>query len=106
MKLNKTDFNVLDKLLSKIGFGSYYDLIQMLRDISYNTEPKLRYKLELETDLFVLIKLISKLSYKVKNQIKKQTKEIIKDLKEIDDASTEKEQDKILDKKIFKWIEK
>ncbi len=66
MKLNKTDFNTLDKLLVKIGFGSYYDLIQMLRDTIYNIQPKLQCKLEKETDLLVLIKLLSKLSYKLK----------------------------------------
>ena len=62
MKLNKTDFNTLDKLLVKIGFGSYYDLIQMLRDIIYNIQPKLQCELEKETDLLFLIKLISKLT--------------------------------------------
>ncbi len=66
MKLNKIDFNALDKILSKIGFGSYYDLIQMLRDIAYNIEPKLQGKLEKETDLLKLIKLINKLTYILK----------------------------------------
>lgn len=66
MKLNKTDFDTLDKLLVKIGFGSYYDCIIMLRTIIYNIEPKLQCKLEKETDLLKLINLISKLSYKLK----------------------------------------
>jgi len=102
MKLNKTDFNILDKLLNKIGFGSYYDLIQMLREIIYNIQPKLQYKLEKETDLLVLIKLLSKLSYNTKKLIK----EALKDLEEVDEASTEKEQDTMLTKKILKWMEK
>ncbi len=62
MKLNKTDFNVLDNLLSKIGFGSYYDLIQMLRDIAYNIEPRLQGKLKKETDLLKMINLLSRFS--------------------------------------------
>ena len=70
MKLNKTDFDLLDNLLSKVGFGSYYDCIQILRDIAYNIQPKLQCKLEKETDLFVLIKLISKLTYILKKKRK------------------------------------
>ena len=66
MKLNKTDFDILDKLLVKIGFGSYYDLIQMLKDTIYNIEPKLQCKLEKETDLIYLITLLNKLSKKIK----------------------------------------
>ncbi|KKM79964.1 hypothetical protein LCGC14_1344700 [marine sediment metagenome] len=102
MKLNKTDFNILDDLLVKIGFGSYYDLIQMLRDIAYNIQPNLQCKLEKETDLLILIKLISKLAHNTKKLIK----EALKDLEEVDDSKTEEEQGTILTKKILKWMEK
>lgn len=68
MKLAKKDFDILDKLLMKIGFGSYYDCIEMLKGIIYNIEPKLECKLEKETDLLKLINLISKLSYKLKKE--------------------------------------
>jgi len=66
MKLNKKDFDILDNLLVKIGFGSYYDCIVMLRTIIYNIEPKLQSKLEKETDFLKLINWISRLSYKLK----------------------------------------
>jgi len=70
MKLNKTDFDILDKLLVKIGFGSYYDCIETLRIIIYNIEPKLQYKLEKETDLLILIKLLYRLTHKLKEDKK------------------------------------
>lgn len=70
MKLNRTDFDLLDNLLSKIGFGSYYDCIQLLRDIIYDIEPKLQCKLEKETDLFLLINLISRLAHTLKKERK------------------------------------
>jgi len=71
MKLNKTDFNTLDKLLNKIGFGSYYDLIQMLKDTAYNIQPKLQDKLEKETDLLKIVNLISRLSRILNKENKK-----------------------------------
>lgn len=62
MKLNKEDFNELDKLLNKIGFGSYYDCLQLLKDAIYNLRSDLQCKLEKETDLLVLVMLVNKLS--------------------------------------------
>lgn len=64
MKLNKEDFNVLDRLLTKMGFGSYYDCIQLLKDIIYKIRPKLQCKLEKETDLYILIMLLARLPIK------------------------------------------
>lgn len=66
MKLNKKDFEIFDALLTKIGFGSYYDCIQVLKDAIYDIEPKLRCKLEKETNLFNIINLISRIASKHK----------------------------------------
>lgn len=66
MKLNKKDFEILDDLLSKIGFGSYYDCIQLLKDAIYNLEPNLRGKLEKETDLLVIVGLVNRIACKYK----------------------------------------
>jgi len=71
MKLNKTDFNILDKLLNKIGFGSYYDLIQMLKDTAYNIQPKLQNKLEKETDLLKMVSIVNRLSRILNKENKK-----------------------------------
>lgn len=68
MKLNKQDFDKLDKLLKKIGFGSYYDLIECLKMILHNMhldilkqKPILNEKIASETDLHTLINLILEL---------------------------------------------
>lgn len=66
MKLNEKDFEVLDGLLSKIGFGSYYDCIQLLKDAIYDLEPKLQCKLEKETDLLVIVGLVNRIASKYK----------------------------------------
>ena len=75
MKLNKQDFDVLDGLLSKIGFGSYYDCIQVLRDIiykiAYNFKPETRNNLENETDLYKIISLINRIASKNKRDLNK-----------------------------------
>lgn len=36
MKLSREDWQKLDALLSKIGFGGYYDLIELLRMTAHN----------------------------------------------------------------------
>lgn len=61
MRLNREDFELLDNLLSKIGFGSYYDCIQLLKEVIYIIEPKLQCKLENETDLHTIIMLINRI---------------------------------------------
>jgi len=66
MKLNREDFNKLDDLLRKIGFGSYYDCLIMIKDAIYNIEPKLQCKLEGESDLLKIIILLARISKKLK----------------------------------------
>jgi len=68
MRLNKEDFNKLDELIRKIGFGSYYDLIECLKMILDNMhlnvlkdKPILNGKIKEEIDLHVLINLILEL---------------------------------------------
>lgn len=61
MKLNKEDWKKLDELLTKIGFGGYYDLVEclkmILRDFPYKNEKF--YKLvEKENNIHVLVNLI------------------------------------------------
>jgi len=68
MKLNRTDFDLLNDLLNKIGFGSYYDCIQLLKDAIYDIEPKLRGKMEKETDLHVIVMLINRIASKHKKE--------------------------------------
>jgi len=65
MKLPKDEWNQLNKLLGKIGFGGYYDCIEVLRSIAIklsNKNEDLIEKIREEDDLFVLILVISKLS--------------------------------------------
>jgi len=65
MKLPKDQWNQLDKLLGKIGFGGYYDCIEVLRSIAIKLSDKnedLIEKIREEDDLLVLILVISKLS--------------------------------------------
>jgi len=68
MKLNKKDFEVLNGLLSKIGFGSYYDCIQLLKDAICDLEPKLQHPLEKETDLLTIVMLINRITSKHKKK--------------------------------------
>ena len=62
MRLSKSDWNRLDELLGKIGFGGYYDLIEVLRDIVCNLKPDLSKKIRKESDLHTLVTLIYRLS--------------------------------------------
>ena len=64
MKLNKEDWNKLDGLLSKVGFGGYYDLVECLKTILRNlTFEDVRFdvKLDKETDIHLLVSLILKI---------------------------------------------
>lgn len=61
MKLNKEDWKKLDELLSKIGFGGYYDLVECLKTILRNLPYKNVKFYELadkESSIEVLVKLI------------------------------------------------
>jgi hypothetical protein len=69
MKLIKSDWKLLDNLITKIGFGSYYDLIETLKIIIINLEPKFNQELYNETDLLILIQILLQLSIIKKEQI-------------------------------------
>lgn len=66
MRLSKDDFYKLDELLSKVGFGGYYDLIELLKMTVNNLEPKL--DVHEETDLQTLVLLIYKLTSKERKE--------------------------------------
>jgi hypothetical protein len=68
MKLSKEKWEQLDELLGEIGFGGYYDLIEVLKTIIANIEPKLTDKIENENDLLALIMLISAISRNQKHE--------------------------------------
>ena len=68
MKLSKEDFNKIDELLVKIGFGSYYDCIELLKNAIYNLEPESIYVLKQETDLLKIVVLINRLTKKIKRE--------------------------------------
>jgi hypothetical protein len=68
MMLNKQDWETLNNLLQKIGFGSYHDCIQVLKDTIYNLKPELQCKLEKETNLHHIVILLYKLSNKIKKR--------------------------------------
>ncbi len=67
MKLNKEDWKKLDELLSKIGFGGYYDFVECLKIILKNLTLKridnIKFDelLNKETDIYKLINLILKI---------------------------------------------
>jgi len=65
MKLAKEDWNQLDTLLSKMGFGGYYDCIEVLRMAATNLteDEKIKHEIQREDDLVALILLIEKLSH-------------------------------------------
>ena len=63
MRLIKEDWEQLDTLLCKVGFGGYYDLIETLKMIVSNLSPK-PLDLTKENDICILIMLIAELSRK------------------------------------------
>ena len=70
MKLEKEEWNQLDSLLGKLGFGGYYDLMELLRGIAYNLlerknpsyEAKDALRIGMEKDMPTLVALILFLS--------------------------------------------
>ena len=70
MRLNKEDWNQLDDLLTKMGFGSYYDCVEVLKNIILDLDEKVYDKLveKNESDIHVLIMLISHITGKLKNE--------------------------------------
>jgi len=75
MKLNKKDWTELDRLLGKMGFGGYYDCIEVLRSATSKlakdkklTEDFQDFIRE-EDDLQVLVLLVNQLAWrKTKNE--------------------------------------
>jgi len=71
MRLSKEDWNKLDDLLGKMGFGGYYDLLEVLKigafrlcdDKFKDGEKREKYKQTIrgETDLIFLVVLINHL---------------------------------------------
>lgn len=77
MKLTKEEWNQLDSLLGKIGFGGYYDFMEVQRQSAYNLIHRIEDKdkqtfckemIRSEKDLKTLTMLINFLS---KGDIKK-----------------------------------
>jgi len=76
MRLSKEDWNKLDDLLGKMGFGGYYDLLEVLKESAFrlckdkieDEEKKEMWKATIreEKDLCTLVSLIGFLIFKVK----------------------------------------
>jgi len=60
MRLQKEDWNQLDDLLSKAGFGGYYDLIELIRDDISKLEPRATDISREEDDLLILMLMLGK----------------------------------------------
>lgn len=58
MLLNKEDWQTLDNLLSKIGFGGYYDTVEILKMSIINLKPHAKEIIKDENDLHILINLL------------------------------------------------
>jgi len=72
MKLQKDEWEKLDELLFKIGFGGYYDLLAVLREVAFNLSERLikseeaekwKATIKEEKDLKTMVILINYLSY-------------------------------------------
>ena len=64
MRLSKTDWNTLDDLLGKVGFGGYYDLVEVLKTIIIKFSPSMKNAIQNETDLCTLIMVLSNIELK------------------------------------------
>jgi hypothetical protein len=62
MKLSKEDWTQLDLLLSKVGFGGYYDFVECLRMAITNLAPELSNVIKKEADIQMLVTLLLKVS--------------------------------------------
>ena len=62
MKLSKEDWQQLDMLLGKVGFGGYYDLVECLKIAITNIAPELVEPIRKESDIQTLITLLIKIS--------------------------------------------
>ncbi|MFA5307117.1 MAG: hypothetical protein WC365_06750 [Candidatus Babeliales bacterium] len=57
-KLNKEDWEKIDELLGKIGFGGYYDFIELLKMSIINIKPVVADMIHNETDLQQLMVIL------------------------------------------------
>jgi hypothetical protein len=62
MKLSKEDWTQLDLLLSKVGFGGYYDFVECLKIAITNLAPELSNDINKEPDIRVLMLLLIKVT--------------------------------------------
>lgn len=68
MRLAKVDWERLDSLLGQVGFGGYYDLVEVLKTIVTNLKPSVAPSITGEADLHNLIMLITALSEEKKKR--------------------------------------
>lgn len=66
MKLSKEDWQQLDILLGKVGFGGYYDLVECLQMVITNISPELDNIVKNQSDIQVLVTLLITISKKGK----------------------------------------
>ena len=66
MRLSKSDWDTLDTLIGRIGFGGYYDMVEVLKAIIINLYPLMTAKVTNETDIHTLITLLLRISKQVK----------------------------------------
>ncbi len=66
--LSKEDWNTLDNLLSKMGFGGYYDLVKCIKMSIANVNGQAGKATQDEKDLFVLIQVLSYICSRSKQQ--------------------------------------
>lgn len=52
----------MDNLLSEIGFGGYYDVVETLKIIISNLDPELGKEVSEEKDIYILINIIVNIS--------------------------------------------
>jgi hypothetical protein len=67
-KLNKQDWEKMDELLGKIGFGGYYDFIELLKMSIVNIKPIVADMIRNETDLRQLMVILYNSSKGAKNK--------------------------------------
>ena len=62
MRLAKADWERLDSLLGQVGFGGYYDFVEVLKTIVTNLKPSVTDSIIGEADLHTLVMLITEIS--------------------------------------------
>ena len=69
-QLSKEEWTLLDKLLSKLGFGGYYDLVECIKqaifDINSKTNMFIKKNVRENTNLVVLVKILNRNAQKLK----------------------------------------